>query len=462
MARVFVSYRRADGPYGVGWAAERLESLDAVTGVQTAFHDVELRAGDDFPDALDAEIESSDLLLAVIGPNWLGASGSGPARVQDPDDWVVREIATAFRRGTRVMPVLMAGAQHPLASQLHPSIAELARLHAIPFNDARDLEVVVGHVRLHLSEIDQDRARRAGLEEPIEVPTLPHLRAVVVAAVVAGLVGVLLAIAALGPPDYVPDKLSICPDAACTVTEADAAKWVVGLLILLGAFLGATAVVGAALAKRLFETSHVRWTPIAATAGLALGVVAVGLVGLGGGQLWPEPSIAAAAPRVWSTFAVVAILSLPWVTVMNGAAVAQPRAASHHLAERVRFLGIAADAERWGALFLAVVVMLAVGLVAAYTHLIEEVTGIDAYQPVPRVTFALLISALLVWSHMWSLAKLREFRLALKRDLAVLPTSYRDNAEPRMMAKKLDASGWRLSVVLALPAVTAIAIAIAS
>lgn len=44
-----MSYRRADGLYGVGWLAERLRSLDSITGVETAFHDAALRAGDDFP-----------------------------------------------------------------------------------------------------------------------------------------------------------------------------------------------------------------------------------------------------------------------------------------------------------------------------------------------------------------------------------------------------------------------------
>ena len=39
MARVFISYRRADGQYAVGWIEERLARLDEVTSVRTAFRD---------------------------------------------------------------------------------------------------------------------------------------------------------------------------------------------------------------------------------------------------------------------------------------------------------------------------------------------------------------------------------------------------------------------------------------
>ena len=90
MARVFLSYRRADGRYAVGWIAERLTKLDEVTEVRTAFRDGELRCGDDFPAALAGEIESCDVLVAVIGPNWLGRRAEGTPRIQDPTDWVGR------------------------------------------------------------------------------------------------------------------------------------------------------------------------------------------------------------------------------------------------------------------------------------------------------------------------------------------------------------------------------------
>ena len=173
VARVFVSYRRADGVYAVGWLAARLRLLDLVNGVETAFHDSTLRAGDDFPDALQDELDQCDLVIAVISPEWYAAR-DGELRIKDPDDWVVREIATAFSSGTRVLPILIGGAEHPLASQLHDSIADLTRLHTLPFTDGNDLDTIVEHIESHLEEIDIARARLAGLEQPVEVPKLQH------------------------------------------------------------------------------------------------------------------------------------------------------------------------------------------------------------------------------------------------------------------------------------------------
>ena len=42
MARVFISYRRADGQYAVGWIEERLREISGDDGVTTAFRDSDL------------------------------------------------------------------------------------------------------------------------------------------------------------------------------------------------------------------------------------------------------------------------------------------------------------------------------------------------------------------------------------------------------------------------------------
>ena len=104
MARVFISYRRKDGPYGVGWLAQALRSLDDVTGVDTEFHDLELRTGVKLNEALDQEIDRSDVVVAMIGPVWRGEQPEGPARITDPSCWIVRELSAAYRLGKKVVP----------------------------------------------------------------------------------------------------------------------------------------------------------------------------------------------------------------------------------------------------------------------------------------------------------------------------------------------------------------------
>ena len=99
-----MSYRRADGRLAVDWIAERLGALDAVDGVESAFHDAALRVADNFPDALDTEIRECEIVVAVIGPEWEGRRDDGSARIRDEDDWVVRELAAAFAQGKTIVP----------------------------------------------------------------------------------------------------------------------------------------------------------------------------------------------------------------------------------------------------------------------------------------------------------------------------------------------------------------------
>ncbi len=453
MARVFVSYRRADGLYGVGWLAERLCSLDSVNGVQTAFHDAALRAGDDFPNALEDEIAGADLVLAVIGPEWLGARNGESPRITDGDDWVVREIAIAFQQGTRVMPILMDGAEHPLASQMHPSIADLARLHAIPFADGRDLDVVVDHVESHLTEIDHERARRAGLEQPIEVPRLEHPWRLAVLSVCTAIVG--------GVLGWLASWYKICPGgtSSCEFTsEPGAAMWFKISLTAVGVVLGSSAVVGTMLVRRLTRTGTVNWSQLAVTTLIAVAATVLAIASFESGQ-FSSPSNAVTNPtRNWIVFGLGLVLVLPWPLLLNAPGTSEPIAPRHHLADRIRYIGSVSDAERWAALILSLVIALGIGAAAAMTHATNELDEAYSYRPVLLVAFALIFSAALTGSHLWNLARQREFMAEVRHDLADLSPRYRQNAEPRVVAAWLYEGGWVFRALLALPLVTAIVV----
>lgn len=170
MARVFISYRRADGQYAVGWIEERLRQLEVDADVQTAFRDSDLRYGDDFPDRLADEVHACDVLIAVIGPNWHGASDEGPARILDPADWVGREITSALNDPDKlVVPVLLAGVEPLRANDLLPEHRRFADLHAVRFDRREDLEGLAEQVGAHLSNVDEVRARLHGLDESLDV-----------------------------------------------------------------------------------------------------------------------------------------------------------------------------------------------------------------------------------------------------------------------------------------------------
>ena len=83
-------------------------------------------AGSDFGEHLLRGARRASALLAVIGADWLGLTGpDGCRRIDDPADWVRRELAAAFSAGVRVIPVLTDGSTLPGRRDLPDDIAAL-------------------------------------------------------------------------------------------------------------------------------------------------------------------------------------------------------------------------------------------------------------------------------------------------------------------------------------------------
>jgi len=431
-----------------------LRSLDTITGVETAFHDAALRAGDDFPDALDAEIAGSDLVIAVIGPAWAGGDGDGPARIEDRDDWVVRELATAFEQDTTVIPILMDGAEHPLASQVHPSIAGIARLHALPFADGRDLDTIVEHIESHLSDLDRDRARLAGLEEPVEVPRLTHLPALVTGAVVAAAVGGWPGAVAAGllSPWPFGDVESV------PLTRTGAYDWFCGLSVALGIAAGAFGVFGVAILVRLTRSVRLDGVRLALVFAAVGGVAIVLAMSTQVGDLLraDEPPIGELGARLALMGALAFIGSAPWGACLVAPLRSTARAGEEEIGRRLQTLALLRDAERWGAISVAAVLTVAT---ASFTALIaagDRAGDLTSFEPVPNLGFATIISLLLILAHTASITRLRDQQEALERSLAGLPPRYRANALPRLVATTFDDGGWGFRILLALPAAVAV------
>jgi len=133
MGGIFVSYRREDAR---GHARSLSDALSARFGAERVFRDVETIApGVDFPDAIAAALDRSDVFLAVIGDKWVTAEKDGRRRLDDPDDYVRREIATALQKDIRVIPVLLEATTMPSRDELPADLAELADRNAIRLTD---------------------------------------------------------------------------------------------------------------------------------------------------------------------------------------------------------------------------------------------------------------------------------------------------------------------------------------
>jgi hypothetical protein len=128
---VFINYRGEDSrSYGALLYTELVRQF----GEHQVFLDCEsIPAGADFVAELLRQVRSARVLLAVIGPRWLTAADSaGRRRIDDPDDWIRRELVEAFLAGVRVVPVLTDGAGLPTEVELPPDIGALSRCQARP------------------------------------------------------------------------------------------------------------------------------------------------------------------------------------------------------------------------------------------------------------------------------------------------------------------------------------------
>jgi hypothetical protein len=125
MSGIFVSYRRDDT---AGHAGRLFDHLSDTFGADGVFMDVDdIRRGEDFAHTLTERLKQSDVLLAVIGRQWLTLTDSaGTRRLDKADDWVRTEISAALGGGLLVIPVLVGGAALPKAADLPDDIRALA------------------------------------------------------------------------------------------------------------------------------------------------------------------------------------------------------------------------------------------------------------------------------------------------------------------------------------------------
>ncbi len=137
MRGVFISYRRQDSQSAAGRLADHLK--DHLHGVRV-FRDVEtIEPGVDFVEAINRALQSSAIMLAVIGPRWmLITDAAGRRRLDDPHDYNRLEVSAALKRSdVRVIPVLVEGAQMPATEDLPEDLKALSRRNAIELTDKR-------------------------------------------------------------------------------------------------------------------------------------------------------------------------------------------------------------------------------------------------------------------------------------------------------------------------------------
>jgi len=217
MSTIFLSYRRGD----TGGEAGRLaDTFQQKLGGAMTFRDVtNIALGEQFDSALTRELASAQVVVVLIGPSWLDELVQ---RLDKPGvDYVRVEVAAALRKGKRVIPVLVRGAELPPLRLLPEDLASLAKRQAMTLRDeswSQDVDRLIGAIGR------------------------PYRWSVVALRVILALIFIVVGVKLLLPS-----------------LPADRANDVVFLRVLVGSLLAVYLVIEAALAFRYFKNLKHGW-----------------------------------------------------------------------------------------------------------------------------------------------------------------------------------------------------------
>jgi tetratricopeptide (TPR) repeat protein len=165
--QIFISYRRQES----GWSARSLhDRLCREFNPDQIFMDLDaISLGEDFVDAIETTVAICDVLVAVIGNNWLTSKDErGGRRLDSPEDFVRMEIGTALKRKIRVIPVLVDGALMPRADDLPEDLKPLVRRNALAVTTISfegDCQRLAGAIRQVLEKVAAEERKRLASEQ---------------------------------------------------------------------------------------------------------------------------------------------------------------------------------------------------------------------------------------------------------------------------------------------------------
>lgn len=141
---IFINHRHVDAL----WVGRLVDALTPLFGAPELYVDRQLEPGDLWPQELEAALQRCDALVAVIGPGWAQLQDAqGRRRLDDPGDWVRREIETALARGVLIVPVFLDGCAVPAEAELPASLQPLCQRQgqALRTSDwEHDLQLLAG------------------------------------------------------------------------------------------------------------------------------------------------------------------------------------------------------------------------------------------------------------------------------------------------------------------------------
>ncbi len=136
---VFINYRRADSKLVAQLIFNQLLQRFSRDQIFKDFNTIS--PGDDYTVSIDKALHGCDVLLVLIGQQWLDIRDeAGRRRLDDPADYVRVEIAKALARDIKVIPVMLDGVQMPLPELLPEDIRSLTRRQLVEIDTNSRLE----------------------------------------------------------------------------------------------------------------------------------------------------------------------------------------------------------------------------------------------------------------------------------------------------------------------------------
>jgi len=169
---IFISYRHDDAR---GEAGRLYDDLIRAHGNDSVFMDVSgIAPGLDFRKAIDDNVAGCGVFLAIIGSQWATITGDdGHRRLDDDNDFVRLEIASALARNIAVIPVLVHDARMPRHDQLPDNIKDLAYRNSVELSHARwnsDVQLLIDALKQYVTTSTATETQPVHATVPVQLP----------------------------------------------------------------------------------------------------------------------------------------------------------------------------------------------------------------------------------------------------------------------------------------------------
>ncbi len=149
---IFISYRKDDSKWNTQILYDRLTQFFPAKSLFKDFNTI--KAGENYRNSIDNALEKCHVLLVVMGKDWLNITDTDKRRrLENPEDLVRIEIASALKRNIRVIPVLFDNIDMPASSSLPEDLQPLTLRQCISVSETNfDYDI------RHLAEAIKNKA----------------------------------------------------------------------------------------------------------------------------------------------------------------------------------------------------------------------------------------------------------------------------------------------------------------